>query len=88
VAFYPLAELFGGALSLFTEHLRSRFEGRFHLSGLRVNQELAVGTSLTSLGLALVANPLCRGRGKRTMRQKVSYIGNPGSWLASCSDSP
>jgi hypothetical protein len=33
VAFYPLAELFGGALSLFTKHPPSRFGGRFDLYG-------------------------------------------------------
>jgi hypothetical protein len=35
VPFYPLAELFGGALSLFTEHPPSRFGGRFDLYDFR-----------------------------------------------------
>jgi hypothetical protein len=37
---------------------------------------ITVGTSLISLGPALVENSLCRGQGKRTMREPEIQIGN------------
>ena len=41
-------------------------------------QERAVGTPLIALGPALVANSLCRGQEKRTMRESEVQIGNSG----------
>ncbi|MGO9166780.1 MAG: hypothetical protein ACLP56_07890 [Candidatus Sulfotelmatobacter sp.] len=38
----------------------------------------AVGTALISPGPALVANSLCRGQGKRTLRKPEVKIGNRG----------
>ena len=41
-------------------------------------QKRAVGTPLISLGPALVANSLCPGQAKRTMRETEVQIGNSG----------
>jgi hypothetical protein len=62
----------GGPEQCLRNHLRGGKQGSSD------RQKRAVGTPLSSLGPALVANSLCRWQEKRTMRESEVQIGNPG----------